>query len=643
VRMGANKMATRVAILMTLVAVAVLAAADVPPRAARAQDAGDLAPLRELAERLATAFPLDPPWTTLPASAETVQLLPGELPTGLPLALPLPNGGRLLGSAVRGADGRLGSTAVVLDLPGTVDRLRAYYERELPPLGWSPAPSGVPLPGGGPAMPGGPSSITYCNSRNGLTLTLDIVPRESAASDVRATLTGSARLGACDNPPGGPRPTGGQAAPRTLVPADRLIPGFPLSAPAGVRIFPGSGGGSSRRADARAELETGLSAAELVDQLGPQLEPLGWRREAGGAGGPLAWHLWQGPRVETSGGAGSWGALLYVVESPRPNRRLLRLEQQYVRESHPEPPLDAYGPPAAPQDSAAEAALRALAERLVLLPPRLPSDSRDAQPLTWLPKRLPDDAPPELPLLAGSRLLGSVVRPRAARPASLEIVLLGTGSPDEVVARYRDELEGQGWTVIPGRPPRHLGFLDTPATAGFASLCAGRDGVELIVGAVPATAGTSEVRVRLDRLASQPCPVGWAFVPDRPHNPGAGLYALLPPLPLPDGAARADQYGAAWGQTLQTSLSAAELEAHYTRHLVADGWSRQVSATEGPVAWSTWSGPEGRDVQGLLVAVQWPASERRLVLLELDSATNPPPGAAGGSVPMGPAGPRGPR
>src|SRR3954451_5963598 len=266
--MGAKKTATRV-VVMTLVAGAVLAAGDVSPRAAGAQDAGDVAQLRELAERLATAFPLDPAWTTLPASAETVQLLPGELPTGLPLALPLPTGSRLLGSAVRGADGRLGSIAVVLDLPGTLDRLRAYYERELPPLGWSPAPSGVPLPGGGPAMPGGPSSDTYCNPRNGLTLALDIVPRESAASDVRVTLTGSARLGACDNPPGGPRPTGGQAAPRTPVPADRLIPGFPLYAPDGVHICPGSGGGGSRRADARAELETGRSAAELVDQLGP--------------------------------------------------------------------------------------------------------------------------------------------------------------------------------------------------------------------------------------------------------------------------------------------------------------------------------------------------------------------------------------
>src|SRR3954451_10574107 len=201
--MGAKKTATRV-VVMTLVAGAVLAAGDVSPRAAGAQDAGDVAQLRELAERLATAFPLDPAWTTLPASAETVQLLPGELPTGLPLALPLPTGSRLLGSAVRGADGRLGSIAVVLDLPDTLDRLRDYYERELPPLGWSPAPSGVSLPGGGRGR--GPGSETYCNPRNGLTLTLDIVQLSSAASDVRVTLTSSARLSACDNPPGGPWP-----------------------------------------------------------------------------------------------------------------------------------------------------------------------------------------------------------------------------------------------------------------------------------------------------------------------------------------------------------------------------------------------------------------------------------------------------
>lgn len=639
--MWLTRMITRVLVVIPLVAVASLASADGPPRAARAQDSGDVAPLRELAERLATAFPLDPPWVTLPTSAETVQLLPGELPTSFPLALPLPTGGRLVGSAVRGADGRLGSIAVVLDLPDTLDRLRTYYERELPPLGWSPAPSGVSLPGGGRGR--GPGSETYCNPRNGLTLTLDIVQLSSAASDVRVTLTSAARLSACDNPPGGPWPAVRLAAPRTPVPADRGIAGFPLYTPGGVRIFPGSGGGTNRRMDARAELETELSAAELVDQLGSQLEPMDWRQQAGGAGGPLAWRLWQGPRVETSGGAGHWRALLYVVESPRPNRRLLRLERQYVRELPPEPALDAFRAPAAPQDSAAAAPLRALAERLVRWPPRLPSDASDLQPLTWLPERLPDDAPAELPLLAGSRLLGSVVRPRAAKPANAEIVILGAGSPAEVAARYRDELAGQGWTVSSRRPPRHDGFLDTPATSGFESLCAGRDGVELIVGAVPATEGVSEVRVRVDHLESQPCPVGWTFVPDPPHNPGAGLYALVPPLPLPDGVARADQYGAAWGQGLQASLSAAELEAHYARHLGAGGWSRQGGAAEEPVAWSTWSGPEGRDVQGTLLAVQWPASERRLILLELDSATLPGPGAAGGSVPLGPGVPGTPR
>ena len=56
--------------------------------------------------------------------------------------------------------------------------------------------------------------------------------------------------------------------------------------------------------DARAELETELSAAQLLDQLGPELEPMGWRRQSRGASGPLAWSIWQGPREETSGGPG---------------------------------------------------------------------------------------------------------------------------------------------------------------------------------------------------------------------------------------------------------------------------------------------------------------------------------------------------
>ena len=58
------------------------------------QPAGQTAQLRELAERL-----LLPPYPSPDGQGRTAHLLPGQLPDTLPLALPVPPGSRLVGSA----------------------------------------------------------------------------------------------------------------------------------------------------------------------------------------------------------------------------------------------------------------------------------------------------------------------------------------------------------------------------------------------------------------------------------------------------------------------------------------------------------------------------------------------------------------
>ena len=121
-------------VTLVLVMVAVGLAASSPMAAqARAAD-----PVLELAERL-----LSTPFGPFSAQAPTVQLLPGQLPNALPLALLQPAGTRVVGSMVRSVGGKPQTQEVVLDVPGDAASVSTAYEKDFTAKGWKPPRSGL--------------------------------------------------------------------------------------------------------------------------------------------------------------------------------------------------------------------------------------------------------------------------------------------------------------------------------------------------------------------------------------------------------------------------------------------------------------------------------------------------------------------
>jgi hypothetical protein len=283
-------------------------AAQTPP--------GDPSLLQELAERLIAV-----PFASMPSqiAQPTIQLLPGQMPSDLPLSLPLPPGARLVGSVVRtlptnspdDARAIMGPFApgatVVLDVPGSRESILALYEQALAQQGWSVAQGGNPFPGGFQTAFVGGGGVTYCRSESGPWFSVNVYPMASGTNDVRLTVGTNA--GACSIPvPPMPR----AAIPRAAELLPRLVP------PPGVVMQPvGGGGGGSNRWSSEAAAETTRPAAELEVHFADQMRAAGWVRQTGGVAGWLAWSAWALPQE------GDWQALLLVAEWPSPNRRWL--------------------------------------------------------------------------------------------------------------------------------------------------------------------------------------------------------------------------------------------------------------------------------------------------------------------------------
>lgn len=274
--------------------------ADSPP--AHAQGTGDTSLVRELAERLLAAqYPGQ--------SSPPAQLLPGQLPNGLPLDIPVAPRGRLLGSMVRPAAGQApATTIVVLDAPGDLAQAFNYYQRAFQDQGWTAPPSG-----GAPVAPLGgfvttqTSNTTFCHGD--AWAMLGVTPLTAGVNDVRITLNSTP--GPCTPPVPPPSVPPGP-------PGANLIPR--LQPPDGVTLQPGGSpspiggpGGWSSQAVAL----TDKSPGELEAFFAQQLQAAGWARTAGQVDGPVAWSLWQVP------GDDGWQGFLVVLNGPGQNRRLL--------------------------------------------------------------------------------------------------------------------------------------------------------------------------------------------------------------------------------------------------------------------------------------------------------------------------------
>lgn len=275
------------------------------PAIARADPTDDPAALRALIGRFLTA-----PGSGPTSQQQAADLLPGQVASDLPLALPPPPNSRVIGSVVR----RRGQDAVlwdvIFDAPGTPADILQAYGQQLAALGWTKPPVG-PFGGGFQAAAPSDTAATFCQTIGAAPfLTVTAAPEASGQADVRVHIDATGP-GPCFMPTApGPPPLAGAGRLPVLAP------------PAGVPVQPSGSSGGNDRFTSEATALTDKRSSDLEAFYAQQVQAAGWTRVAGGAEGPYAWSTWTLP-----GGDGYQG-LLTVLEAPGQNRRELRVQAE---------------------------------------------------------------------------------------------------------------------------------------------------------------------------------------------------------------------------------------------------------------------------------------------------------------------------
>ncbi len=239
------------------------------------------------------------------------------------------------------------------------------------------------------------------------------------------------------------------------------------------------------------------------------------------------------------------------------------------------------------------------------------------------PGALPPAFPSTISLPPDSRLVGSAILPEsgpAGQMATAIVVVADTGTaPADVLAFYQGLLTNAGWIPAPQNGFQPGGFLPfTPP--GFASYCQGTSGPSLNISVEMRTGAPNGLRLQLTSPNLGLCN------PQARPGPPPPFSQVLPALVSPAGVtiAPGGSSGGSDGSQqanaiARTDMSVAELERFYEPQLVAAGWTRTDGATQGPLAWSTWSVPGDKTRQGFLSVLDGPGPNERT--LELRAAT----------------------
>lgn len=239
-----------------------------------------------------------------------------------------------------------------------------------------------------------------------------------------------------------------------------------------------------------------------------------------------------------------------------------------------------------PQPTDDEADLRELA--VALLASRYPY-AAEGEPELLLGV-LPPDFPGDIPVLPGSRILGSLV---AERP----IAVLDTDQADEaVIAFYEERLPALGWIKPePSEPERHGGFIESghgivskvprQGTALYRN-----DGPSLQISAYRTQSGHTRIQLMLNPHGAREFRHNRRSMGHRDE-----MFSMLPPIEPPPNAQQSGGGGSFGGDhievegSIESDLDLSALAIHYAAQLEKGGWQRTGGEANGPVAWSTWT------------------------------------------------------
>ena len=244
---------------------------------------GDEESLRQFVQRWLT-----PLYPGAPAGVTTVRM--ADMPPDLPAEIAAPEEARVIASVQEPKT----YTQIILDADLTAEQVSSFYAQNLPDSGWGPAPQGTQ----GGFIGSGDFPARYCLNGDDAYLEVWAVDVPGEPTDVRLNLYVDSAGSFCQ-----------ERGPGTLDDGMRLIPS--LQAPAGVQML---GGGSGSSGDGSAyvstDLETELSAKELLEHYNTQLLAARWELANQGDTPVVAWSTWS-LRDEDGN---QWGGTLFVME-----------------------------------------------------------------------------------------------------------------------------------------------------------------------------------------------------------------------------------------------------------------------------------------------------------------------------------------
>lgn len=208
-------------------------------------------------------------------------LLPGQMPSDLPVEVPLPDGARLVGS-VRWTE----TAEVIFDTGMSRDEVIRFYEGHYLPQGWAKPESMFPGFGGGgftnTAFPD--FGAYFCKGDNDPWLHIRAVEAPGHPTSVYVSVSTNTEQSPCSR---------SQRRHLDMMRAFRedVLPALPP--PEGARQFGGGGSGGMDEYQSRADLRTDLDVEAVGVHYSRQLEAAGWTRTDSGSSGPLAWSAWE--------------------------------------------------------------------------------------------------------------------------------------------------------------------------------------------------------------------------------------------------------------------------------------------------------------------------------------------------------------
>jgi len=248
---------------------------------------------RELVHRMMQPVPVE----VVPTEPET-EFFPGGIPPNLPVDVPLPGYGRVVGTVLN-ERGRKGFT-LYLDAKGAVPELLDFYRDHLQPRGWrevGTAPHTVD--GFNDADESSRGRAVFYHSEQEYTLLVCVTRAQDEPAAVRIQVDRGA------GPPSVP------SEPQS--PPVSTIPSLPL--PPGASIVMGAGPASVHRpgsAHSSIQIEIESDLVAVADYYTLHLRRGGWTETASNQHGESFWSVW----TFKNGAGHAWHGLLFVLQRP---------------------------------------------------------------------------------------------------------------------------------------------------------------------------------------------------------------------------------------------------------------------------------------------------------------------------------------